>query len=107
MLPPEKTMALSTICSNKQLTQGHKARLDFLEDLNQHLGSDFSMYGYGRTPVVDKWDALWPYHYHLVVENTCIKDYWSEKLADAFLAFCMPIVWGCTNLNDYFPPRHI
>ena len=40
--------------------------------------------------------------YHLVLENSTQKDYWSEKLADAFLGFSFPIYYGCPNIFDYF-----
>ena len=50
----------------------------------------------------DKWDAIAPYKYHLVLENSVQKDYWSEKLADAFLGFSYPIYYGCPNIYDYF-----
>ena len=42
------------------------------------------------------------YKYHIVLENTVQPDYWSEKLADSFLGFSLPIYHGCPNINDYF-----
>jgi hypothetical protein len=38
-----------------------------------------------------------------VIENYSGLDYWSEKLADCFLAWTMPIYFGCTNIFNYFP----
>lgn len=29
-------------------------------------------------------------------------DYWTEKLADSYLAGCHPIYYGCPNISDYF-----
>ena len=28
---------------------------------------------------------------------------WTEKLADCYLSWTMPIYYGCTNLDKYFP----
>ena len=60
------------------------------------------VYGHGFKPIPDKWDVIAPYKYHLVLENSVIKDYWSEKLADSFLGFSFPIYHGCPNIYDYF-----
>ena len=30
---------------------------------------------------------------------------WTEKLADCFLSWTMPVYYGCTNLTKYFPPE--
>jgi hypothetical protein len=43
------------------------------------------------------------YKYHIVIENGSFEDYWTEKLADAFLGKAYPFYHGCPNLLDYFP----
>jgi len=50
-----------------------------------------------------KFEGLYPYQYTLALENGSIKNYWSEKIIDAFLSWAMPIYYGCTNITDYFP----
>lgn len=50
-----------------------------------------------------KFNGLIDYSYSIVMENSTQKNYWTEKLADAYLSWCMPIYWGCPNLNKYFP----
>ena len=42
------------------------------------------------------------YKYALVIENSYIENYWTEKLADAYLSECLPFYYGCPNINDYF-----
>ena len=74
-----------------------------MESLRPEVGADCDIFGYGFQPIADKWDALAAYHYHLVLENSCVPDYWTEKLRMPFLAWCVPLVWGCPNLADYFP----
>jgi hypothetical protein len=102
MVPPAKPKSLSVLCSNKVMTEGHRRRLAFVEQLRQALGDTVDIYGYGFQPLSDKWDALAPYKYHIVLENSIVEDYWTEKLADAYLGYCFPIVSGCPNLERYF-----
>ena len=58
--------------------------------------------GHGFNDIPDKWEAIAPYKYHIVLENTVQPDCWSEKLADSFLGFSLPIYHGCPNIHDYF-----
>ncbi|MFM7471318.1 MAG: glycosyltransferase family 10 domain-containing protein [Nodosilinea sp.] len=102
MAPPAKPRLLSVLCSNKVVTEGHRHRLAFVGQLRQALGDAVDVYGYGFQPLTDKWDALAPYKYHIVLENSIVEDYWTEKLADAYLGYCFPIVSGCPNLERYF-----
>lgn len=99
----EKINKISVICSNKNIFPGHKKRVDFLERLKNHPISKYiDFYGAGFAPVLDKMDAILPYKYHLVMENSVVDDYWSEKLGDSFLGFSLPIYHGCPNLDKYF-----
>jgi len=103
MVVPEKINRISVIVSTKNISAGHKKRLDFLTRLkNYPIGEYIDIYGGGFHPIPDKWDAISPYKYHLVLENGVVSDYWSEKLADAFLGFSYPIYYGCPNIMDYF-----
>lgn len=101
MSPPHKTRPLSWVTSSKTGRAGHQQRLAFLEQLQQQV--DFDLYGRGFQPIESKWDGLAPYRYTLAVENHSAPYYWTEKLADAFLAWSMPIYYGCTNITQYFP----
>ena len=98
---PVKTRVLSWITSNRTYYRGHKERMDFLRKIRGHI--EFDLFGRGFTPIDDKWDGLAPYNYSLVVENFHGPFGWSEKLADCYLSWTMPIYYGCTNIEDYFP----
>lgn len=98
---PRKDKNLSWITSSLANWEGHKARLHFLERIKGKL--DFDLFGRGFHPVDDKWDALAPYRYSLAVENFCNEYYWSEKIADCFLSWTMPVYHGCTRISEYFP----
>ena len=97
-----KTKDLSIICSDLAITPGHRRRVRFVSELIRHFGDRMDVFGQGRRPVEDKWDAIAPYKYHVVLENSSIDDYWTEKLADAFLGAALPIYWGCRNIERYF-----
>jgi hypothetical protein len=101
---PEKKNRISVICSKNCSLPGHKKRLNFLEKLKAHpVGSYVDMFGGGINPIMDKWEGIAPYKYHLALENSALPDYWTEKLADPFLGFSYPLYYGCPNIHDYFP----
>lgn len=97
-----KTKALSWITSNLGVLEGHRRRLAFLDRLRRS-GITFDLWGRGFTPLTDKWDGLAPYRYAIAIENHAAPHYWTEKIADCFLAGTMPLYFGARNLADYFP----
>jgi hypothetical protein len=102
---PEKPRNLSCITSKNYWFSGHRKRLNFLEKLQQKV--DLDLFGWGFNYVQDKWDALAPYRYSIVLENHQGSYYWSEKLSDCLLSFTMPIYYGCTNIHDFFPKESV
>ena len=99
---PEKTRDLSWITSNYAQYEGHRRRLAFLSRL-QAAHVPFDLFGRGFKPLADKWDGIAPYRYCIAVENHSEPNYWTEKIADCFLAWTMPIYFGATNIAEYFP----
>jgi len=102
-----KTKLISVIFSGGKKSRGHLARENFVLELKKHLGNNIDIFGVGHNPVVDKWDAIFPYKYHLAVENSSYQDYWTEKLSDSFLGGSYPIYYGCPNIYDYFPKNSL
>lgn len=120
---PVKTKKLSWITSTKNKLEGHKKRMRFLHLVSKQIKSldllgggvyhmansengtrnESAQKRLGFKSIEDKWAGLAPYKYSLAVENAVIPDYWSEKIADCFLAWTLPIYYGCLNLEDYFP----
>lgn len=100
---PKKTRLISVISSTKAFTKGHVDRIRFVERLKEHYGDMIDIYGRGYNGFEDKCDVIEPYKYHIVIENTRAKYYWTEKLADSFICESYPIYYGCTNIGDYFP----
>lgn len=100
---PEKTKTLSVVASTKAILPKHRARLAFIEKAAKRFGAEMDVFGRGFQPIADKADAILPYRYHLVLENNDIPNFWTEKLADAYLGYAFPFFSGCANLTDYFP----
>jgi hypothetical protein len=100
---PSKTKLISVITSNKAFTKGHLDRIKFVEKLKIHYGDKIDFFGRGYRSFDDKWDVLAPYKYHISLENSSQKYYWTEKISDCFLSETFPIYYGCTNLYEYFP----
>ncbi len=97
-----KTKTLSIISSVKSSTKGHRERLKFIEKLTKHFGNEIDIFGRGFKEIEKKWDGIAPYRYTIVIENSFYPDYWTEKLADAYLAECYPLYYGCPNIGEYF-----
>jgi Glycosyltransferase family 10 (fucosyltransferase) C-term len=100
---PPKTKLCSVVCSNSAVTRGHRRRIQFVELLKEEFKDQIDFFGRGTRTMPDKDDALADYRFHIALENSVHKDYWTEKLADPFLRGCFPIYSGCPNLDDYFP----
>lgn len=101
--PPAKTAAISTVCSAKQMRHTlHQNRVEFTRSLQEAM-PQLEVFGHGTRYVLNKADALDPYRYHLAIENHVCAHHWTEKLADPFLAWCLPIYYGCPNAAEYYP----
>lgn len=91
-------------------TDGHILRMNFLDRLVSRFPDILDLYGRGdfqgeyyHGEIDDKWDGLVDYRYSLAIENYHGPNYWSEKISEPLLAWCMPIYWGCTNLPEFLP----
>ncbi len=103
----KKDKLLSVVVSSKDNTPGHRDRLNLITNLKEHFGEDIDIFGRGINEIEDKWDALSRYKYHIALENSSFNHYWTEKLADAFLAGCHPIYYGCPNIGQYFSQQSL
>lgn len=100
-----KESRLDKVCfitSNKKFTKGHRDRVNFVNKILKNHIDFIDIYGNGYNPVDDKLEVMSKYKYVLAVENGVCMDYWTEKLADSYLAGCYPIYYGCPNISDYF-----
>lgn len=99
---PDKSDRISWVTSNASHKPGHVTRMGLLKYLRDS-GFDFDLFGRGFQPISDKFDGLFPYKYSLAIENYSCANYWTEKISDCFLSWTIPIYWGATNIDRYFP----
>ena len=101
---PDKHDRISIVTSTNRAFPGHESRLRFIESLMlSPLADRIDLFGGGHRPIHDKIDAMLPYKYHVCLENSVLRNYWTEKIADSYLGFALPIYYGCPNIADYFP----
>ncbi len=98
----KKNDYISWITSNSNVNPGHEPRLKFMEILKK---SDIKLdlFGRGIKPLDDKFNALYSYKYSIAIENYSAINYWTEKIADPYLSWTMPVYYGCKNIEDFFP----
>lgn len=93
-----KTHQVNMLYSNKSRTTGHRLRHEIAKKITN---IDLAGSGCSR-PFDTKEEVLCPYRYSIVVENTKMDGYFSEKLLDCFAVGTIPIYWGCQNVGNYF-----
>lgn len=108
---PTKTKLLSCIASNKAAFAGHLRRTEFVLNLQNLITQrkDFTcdFYGNGIKRIAEKSEGILPYQYSIAIENSQTPHYFSEKIIDCFLGYCMPIYCGAPNIYDYFPKESL
>ncbi|MCP4645837.1 MAG: glycosyltransferase family 1 protein [bacterium] len=94
----------------QRLAMGHLAAMHETVDIWGHLqppGTHEMPVGFphwkGDLPVREKDAGLNQYYYHVCAENSSQRGYFTEKIIDAWLCECLPLYWGCPNLDDYVP----
>lgn len=104
---------LSVVVSSKNFDPGHKYRLALIHKLDK-LTLPFELHIYGRCqnqnfrnykgelPEQSKDDAMFPYKYHLNVENQYIPNYITEKLYDTIGCECLLFYKGAPNWTRFF-----
>lgn len=99
----QKTRNISIISSLNKVYEGHLARVAFLEALQAEFGDRMDYFGREINPVDDKLDAIAPYKYHIAIENARENFYWTEKLADAWVGWSLPIYCGDPTILQQVP----
>lgn len=100
----DKRDQISYLTTSKGWCEGHKMRqeiwyaIDEYEDIN-----GFEVWK-KRTPpsIPNKNPSLENAKFTIVLENSEINNYFSEKLLDCFESKTIPIYWGCPNVSEYF-----
>lgn len=114
----QKTRMVSFISSTKRMNvSGHNLRHAFYE-LYTTRANNWVRYPIGDTTVdlygslahnfIDyKLESLKDHMFQIVVENSVLDTYFTEKILDCFVTGTVPIYYGTKKITDYFDPEGI
>ena len=104
-LPPiEKTKEVCCIMSNASGGYGRDRRKEFVKSLGIPLyGRIAKELKSGSTHHFGKEPVLAEHKYSVEIDVGPCRNYFSERVFDSLLMWCLPIYWGCTNLEDFLP----
>lgn len=94
----QKTEMTSIIASGKRMTEGHRMRHSVIERASNRL----TVRGRGYDPIEYKLDLLKDFRFHVVIENTKVRGWFTEKLIDCFSTGTIPIYWGDPSISSRF-----
>ena len=108
---PEKTKLISCVSSSKHYQRNELIKKIILNNKNIDLygkGHDKLIYGDSYKGELNyngncKVKGMIDYKFSICLENSQERNYWTEKLADAYLSWSLPIYFGCSNIQIYFP----
>lgn len=109
----EKKFGVSSVIGKKVLTKNHIFRQSLLNLKEKKFNIDLDLYNSSTNPFHSNHNLmtmkngeikneLFDYQFHIVIENCCRKNYFSEKLIDCFQTKTIPIYMGCTNIENWF-----
>lgn len=92
------------ICGSKKMIEGHLFRHKIF---NQQDKIELQHEWIYSCPIEDKKDYFIQSMFHVAVENSKHRNYFTEKIIDAFLTKTIPIYRGCPNIGDFFDERGV
>jgi len=93
-----KNKLVSMISSNKQMCEGHRIRIGWVEKLKDKL----DLYGNGFNPISEKEQGLVDYMFSVAIENDVYESCFTEKILDCFATGTIPIYLGPPDIGDFF-----
>jgi hypothetical protein len=93
-----KTKLVSMISSGKNWTDGHKFRLEWINNFRNKL----DLYGRGFNEIQYKEEGLCDYMFSVAIENGSYATYFTEKILDCFLTGTIPVYYGAPDIDNYF-----
>ena len=105
----QKQKVMSIVVSNKMFAPGHIYRHKLTQEIIKR-GLPIDIYGngsskYSHASVKGSFQHVEPYEPYLFsvcIENCNSGHYFSEKIITPLLHNCMPIYYGCANIDNYF-----
>jgi len=96
----KKENELSCISSIK-----HPHRARFIKEISSRTNVD--LYGaVANQPYItdtDRDNVFYNYNKSICIENCNQTNYFTEKIIDSLLLWCLPMYWGCGNINSFLP----
>lgn len=112
----QKFFSVSALVGDKTAAPGHNLRHDlWLKQKEITIPTNFYLSGHSKkllnpnnNPIIgNSKNPLFDSQYHICIENSKRKNWFTEKIIDCFQTKTIPIYWGCTNINDWFDDRGI
>ncbi len=113
--PPSQEDKVSMVISGKYTDIGHVYRWDLATALSERKSIPLVLYGannrfnlpnhMGPLPHLNKDSGMYPYKYHVAIENHSNWNYVTEKLVDGILSECLTFYWGAPNIEQLIDPR--
>jgi hypothetical protein len=111
-----KNKLMSIMVSKKMFTVGHRYRHALVQNiLNQNLPIDIwgngvelyrQQYGnnkYLKSSFKSMKEMCKDYVFTIAIENTSHDHYFTEKIINPFVYNTIPVYWGCSKVENYFP----
>lgn len=106
---------ISMVMSNRQDNIGHVMRLKLAGEIDRSSEIKCDIFGKCKDlgfrnyqkelPYYSRDEALIPYKYHFMAENTSINNYFTEKIVDCILSETLCFYWGCPTLDRFINPQ--
>jgi hypothetical protein len=125
-MPNQKEFSVSTVVGGKNISglEGHQLRHELWRNRDKitipkkfylsgnsshfHTFVPWSEADYaGQLVLGPSKQPLFDSMFHIVIENTSIANFFTEKLIDCFQTKTVPIYYGCTNIGEYFNKKGI
>ena len=94
----KKNKMVSMIASYKNMCDGHRYRISWIDKLRGKV--DIFGSGHNYIPIKDL--GLRNYHFSIAMENDNYPSIFCEKITDCFATGTIPIYWGTPDIGDFF-----
>lgn len=109
---PPKAFGVSMLVSAQLVVNGHYLRRKLWDRRNEistprrfyisHRLKEIQPEGY---VLEAKKEPMFDTQFHLAIENSSTKNYFTEKIIDCFQTRTVPIYYGATNIHRFFNPK--
>lgn len=105
-----KNFNVSFLVGGKSMAEGHRLRHQVWDNqdkikINKRFfnSRNFPYNVTNYTEIIgDKKEPLFNSQFHICIENSREKNWFTEKLIDCLYTKTIPIYWGCSNISDWF-----